>query len=146
MAKMQSSTPLMLTEGKGEDIVEEEEEKDESEEEKVPVKKKGKATISKEPKTIVFTRRTRGKAGKGDVVFKKPPPTFKENIKNLREGLGMANFRSLKYEIKIDAEQKEVEEVVIKKMGQWKYSANDMASQILGILLDKVRIRWENAR
>ena len=37
----------MLTEGKGEDIVEEEEEEEESEEEPVPIKKKGKVTITK---------------------------------------------------------------------------------------------------
>ena len=101
---MQNSIPLMLTKGKGEDIVEEEEEMDESEEEQVHVKKKCKATISKAPKNVVFTRRTRGKVGKGDVVFKKPPPTFEENIKNLREGSRMANFRSLKYEIRIEVE------------------------------------------
>ena len=149
MAKMQTSTPLMLTKGKGEEI-EEEEEKDESVEEQVPMKKKGKVTITKASKssTIVFTRRTRGKVGKGsgDVVFRRPSPTFEENIKNLREGSGMENFKSLKYEIRTEAEQKEIEDVVIEKMGQWKYSPNNMASRIPGVLLDKNEIRWENPR
>ena len=58
----------------------------------------------------------------------------------------MANFRSLKYEIIIEAEQKDIEEAVIEKMGQWKYSPDVMTSQIPGALLEKVRIRWENAR
>ena len=83
------------------------------------MKKKGKATSTKAPKTpktAVFTRR-KGKAGKGDVVFKNPPLTFEEHIKNLREGYRMENFRSLKYEIRIEGEQKEIEEVVIEKMG-----------------------------
>ena len=120
----------MLTKGKGEDIDEAEDE-DESKEEQVLVKKKGKVTITKIPKqsTAVFTRRTRGKVGKdnGDVVFKRPPLTFEENIKNLREGSGMENFKSLKYEIRIEVEKKKIEDVVIAKMGQWKYSHNDMA-------------------
>ena len=76
----------MLTEGKEEDIVEEEE-VEESEEELAPIKKKGKVTINKAPKapkTVVFTKK-KGKAGKGEVVFKKPPLTFEEHIKNLRE-------------------------------------------------------------
>ena len=58
----------------------------------------------------------------------------------------MENFRSLKYEIRTEAKQKEIEEAVIEKMGQWKYSLDDMASQIPDVLLDKVKIRWENAR
>ena len=109
MENMQTSTPLMLIKGKGEDIVEEEEEEEESEEEPAPIKKKGKVTITKVPKApkapkkAVFTRR-KGKAGKGDVVFKKPPLTFEEHIKNLREGSRMANFKSLKYEIRLEAE------------------------------------------
>ena len=113
----------MLIKGKGEDIAEEEEEEEESEGEPSPIKKKGKVTITKVAKapkssTAVFTRRTRGKVGKsGDVVFKKAPPTFEENIKNLREGSGMANFRSLKYEIRIETKQKEIEEAIIEKMG-----------------------------
>ena len=61
MAKMQSSSPLMLTKGKGEDIAEEEEE-EESEEEPTLVKKKGKVNIVKTPKApkapkiVVFTK------------------------------------------------------------------------------------------
>ena len=123
MAKLQTSTPLMLTKGKGEEI-EEEEENDESEEEQVPLKKKGKVTITKAPNssTTVFIGRIRGKVGKhsGDVVFKRPPPTFEENIKNLREGSRMENFKSLKYEIRTETEQKHIEDAVIQKMGQWK--------------------------
>ena len=147
MAKMQTSTPLMLTEGKGEDIAKEEE-VEESEEESSPVKKKGKVTITKAPKapkTVVFTKK-KGKAGKGEVVFKKPSLTFEEHIKKFIEGSRMANFRSLKYEIRTEAKQKEIEDAIMEKMGQWKYSLDEMASQIPKTLLDKVRIRWENAK
>ena len=89
------------------------------------MKKKVKVTITKAPKqsTAVFTRRTRGKASKesSTIIFKKPPPTFEENIKNLREGSRMENFKSLKYEIRTEVEKKKIEDVVIQKMGQLKY-------------------------
>ena len=111
----------MLTEGKGEDLDEEEDE-EESEEELVPPKKKGKVTITKPPKqsTVVFTRRTRKKAGEegSNVIFRWPSPKFEEILKALREGSGMANFKALKYETRIEAEQKEIEDMVIEKMGQ----------------------------
>ena len=72
IAKLQSSTPLMLTEGKGEDIDEAKDE-DESEEEEVPLKKKGKVTITKPPKpsTVVFTRRSKKKVDEegGNIIF-----------------------------------------------------------------------------
>ena len=47
-----------------------------------------------------------------------------------------------------DEEESKEEEVVPqkKKMGQWKYSPHYMATQILSTLLEKVRIRWENAK
>ena len=58
----------------------------------------------------------------------------------------MANFKSLKYESRTKVEQKEIEDAIIEKMGQWKYSPNYMTTQIPSTLLEKVRIRWENAR
>ena len=73
IAKLKSSTPLILIEGKGEDI-EEVGDEDESKEEEELVKKKGKVIITKPPKpyTIVFIRRSRKKVDKegGDVIFK----------------------------------------------------------------------------
>ena len=67
----------MLTEGKGEDEGKEESE-EESEEQEVPLKKKGKVTITK-PKPAVFAPRTsRKKSDKGEeqIVFRKPRPTL----------------------------------------------------------------------
>ena len=90
----------------------------------MPQKKKGKVTITKPPKqsTIVFTRRSRKKAGEesSEVIFKRLPPNFEEELKNLREGSSMANFKSLKYESRTKVEKKEIEDVFIEKMGQWK--------------------------
>ena len=76
--KLKSSTLLLLTEGKGEDV---EEAKDVEEYEKEePLKKKGKVIITKpaEPSTAVFIRRSRKKVEKegGDIIFNRPPPTF----------------------------------------------------------------------
>ena len=94
-------TPLMLTEGKGEDV-EESEDEEELEKEEEPVRKKGKVIITKPPKPsiAVFTRRFRKKAGKegSDVIFNRPPPTFQERLTVLREGAGVHNFKALKYE------------------------------------------------
>ena len=107
IAKLKSNTPLILTKSKGEDIDEVEDE-DESKEEEEPLKKKGKVIITKPPKpyTIVFTRRTRNKVGEesSSVIFKKPPPTFENRLKALREGSSMANFRALKYETRTKVE------------------------------------------
>ena len=90
------------------------------------MKKKGKVIITKPPKpsTVVFTRRSRKKIDKegSDVIFNRPPPTFHERLKVLREGVGVHNFKALKYETRTPTEQKEVEDLVMDKMGQWKYS------------------------
>ena len=53
----------------------------------------------------------------------------------------MANLKALKYETRTEAKQKEIEDMVIKKMGQQKYSLEQMATQILGVLLEKFKIR-----
>ena len=96
IAKLKTSTPLLLTEGKGEDEEEEDEEKFEDEE---PLKKKGKVIITKPAKNIVFTRRaSRKKANKegGDIIFRKPPPTFQERLKELESGARIKKLQSIK--------------------------------------------------
>jgi hypothetical protein len=85
IAKLKTSSTLLLTEGKGED---EELEDEDVEYEEEPLRKKGKVITSKPPKpsTAVFTRRSsRKKADKerGDIIFKKPPPTFQDRLKEL---------------------------------------------------------------
>lgn len=80
----QTSSTLFLTEGKGDDI-EEDDVEDEEKLEEVPVKKKGKVIITKPAKTFtaVFKRRaSRKKLGKevGDVIFKWRSPTFQKKL------------------------------------------------------------------
>ena len=99
-----TSGPLMLIEGKGED--EEESEEKESEKEAEPMKKKRKVIITRPQKqpTIVFTRRTR--KGEKEVVYNKPPLTFQERMKKMEEGAGITNFKSLKFETRIEEDKK----------------------------------------
>ena len=53
------------------------------------------------------------------------------------------NFKALKCEIRIEEDQKQVEDLVISKMGKWKYSPNQLALQIPSVLMDKIKPRWE---
>lgn len=132
---MKSSAPLLLTKGKGED-------EDESEKEE-PLKKKGKMIITKLAKSsiVVFTRRSWKKGS--DIVFNKPPPTFQEKLKKLEERARITNFKSLKYEIRIEVEKNQVEVLVLRKMGKWKYSPDHIASQVSNELLEKIKQRWD---
>ena len=57
----------------------------------------------------------------GDVIFKRPPPTFEERLKEMELGAGMANFKALKYETRT------TEEIIISKMGKCKYSLDKLA-------------------
>ena len=117
----------MLTKGKGNDIEDGDEEGEEKSKEEESVKKKGKVTITMSAKTstIVFSRRSsRKKFDKegGDVIFKKPPPTFEERLKAMESGVGMVNFKIPKYETRDIEEQKQIEDMIISKMGKLKYS------------------------
>ena len=77
-----------MIEGKGEEEEVEDEKKTQEEE---PLKKKGKVIITKptKPSTVVFTERpSRKKVDKegGDIIFRKPPPTFQDRLKELQDG------------------------------------------------------------
>ena len=123
VAKLRTAEgPLMLTEGRGED--EESEESDESEKVVEPPKKKGKVIITKPQKqpTAVFTRRTRKGKNESEPVFVWSAPTFEERMKQLKDGDGICNFKALKYETRTPDEQKIIEDLVMEKMGIWKYS------------------------
>lgn len=61
----------------------------------------------------------------------------------MEEGVGIMNFKSLKYEKRIEAEQKQVEELVLSKMGKWKYSLDQIAYQISNELVKKLKPRWD---
>ena len=125
IAKLKTSSTLLLTKGKGEDEEAEAEEELKNEE---PLKKKGKVIITKpsKPSTTVFTRRSRKKANKegGDIIFSKLPPNFQDRLKELQARVGITNFKELKYEIRIDEEKKKIEDLVMDTMGKWKYSPN----------------------
>ena len=131
---MQTKVPLMLTEGKGEDE-EEEVEEEEAKEEEVPLKKKDKVTITK---PIIFSQRTSGKkSGREEeqVFLKKPPPTLQERLNSMEEGVGVVNFKTLKYDLRTTEEKKKIKDMVLPKMGKWKYSPEQFTQQVLESLM-----------
>ena len=58
---------------------------------------------------------------------------------------GIKKFKALKYETRAEEEQKKIEDLVISKMGKWKYSLDQLAHQIPNVLIEKIKPRWENA-
>ncbi|GLJ52043.1 hypothetical protein SUGI_1106800 [Cryptomeria japonica] len=123
-----------------------EESEEESEEETETSKKKGKVVITKpKPKTAVFTRKTRKGQKESEILFRRPPPTFEEKLKQLEQGSGMANFKALRHENRSDAEKMQIEELLLNKMGKWKYTPDDISSQIPNELLVRIRPRWTSA-
>ena len=99
-------------------------------------------TKPQKPTTAVFTRRTR--KGKSEPVFIHPAPTFEERLKQIRVGVGICNFKALKYETQTPVEQKEIEDFVMEKMGIWKYSPAQMQPQIHADHFAKIKVRWES--
>ena len=70
--------------------------------------------------TVVFSRRTR--QGKQEPVLIKPSLTFEARLKQLEAGVGFTNFKALKFETRTEEEKMQIEELVLSKMGKWKYS------------------------
>lgn len=136
----QASSTLLLTKGKGDDVeddVEDEVDETKLEEEEEPIRKKGKVIITRPTKSsaAVFNRRTsrkKLKLGKevDDVILKHPPPIFQEKIKENDSGAGMENFKSLIYETRNVEEKKQVEDMIMSKLGKRKYSPDQLAQQI----------------
>ena len=129
----QTSSTLLLIEGKEDDIEEDDAEDEAKSEEEDLVKKKGKVIITKPTKSsiAVFTRRTSRKKLKlgeeaEDVIFKWPSPTFQEKLKDIDYGAGMENFKSLRYETRNVEERNQVEDMIISKLGKWKYSPDQL--------------------
>ncbi|GLJ40000.1 hypothetical protein SUGI_0818500 [Cryptomeria japonica] len=144
--ELEIKLPKAITSTKRKAAKETEETEEESKEEAETPKKKGKVVITKpKPKTAVFTRRTRKGQKESKVVFRKPPPTFEEKLKQLEQGSGMSNFKALKYESRSDAEKMQIEELLLNKMGKWKYTPDDISSQIPNELLVRIRPRWTSA-
>ncbi|GLJ28626.1 hypothetical protein SUGI_0564130 [Cryptomeria japonica] len=144
--ELEIKLPKAITSTKRKAAKETEETEEESEEEAETPKKKGKVVITKPKlKTTVFTRRTRKGQKESEVVFRKPPPTFEEKLKQLEQGSGMSNLKALKYESRSDAEKMQIEELLLNKMGKWKYTPDDISSQIPNELLVRIRPRWTSA-
>ncbi|GLJ37449.1 hypothetical protein SUGI_0760880 [Cryptomeria japonica] len=144
--ELEIKLPKAITSTKRKAAKETEETKEELEEEAETPKKKGKVVITKPKlKTAVFTRRTRKGQKESEVVFRKPPPTFEEKLKQLEQGSGMSNFKALKYESRSDAEKMQIKELLLNKMGKWKYTPDDISSQIPNELLVRIRPRWTSA-
>ncbi|GLJ13226.1 hypothetical protein SUGI_0208140 [Cryptomeria japonica] len=144
--ELEIKLPKAITNTKRKAAKETEETEEESEEEAETPKKKGKVVITKPKlKTAVFTRRTRKGQKESEVIFRKPPPTFEEKLKQLEQGSGMSNFKALKYESRSDAEKMQIEELLLNKMGKWKYTPDDISSQIPNELLVRIRPRWTSA-
>ena len=62
----------------------------------------------------------------------------------MREGVGINNFKALKYETRTHTKQKEIEDLIMEKLGKWKFSPDQFASQVSAVLLDKIKVRWDN--
>ena len=75
----------------------------------------------------------------------KPPLTFEARLKMLEEGASFTNFRALKFETRTEQEKMRIEELVLNKMGRWKYSPDQVASEVPKELLERLQIRWEAA-
>ena len=109
ITKIKSSTPLLLIEETGKDV-EDANDVEEFEKEEEPMKKKGKVIITKlaKPSVVVFNRRSRKKVDRegGDIIFNEPLSTFQDRLKELQEGVGITNFKELKYDTITKEEQK----------------------------------------
>ena len=76
-------------------------------------------------------------------MFVRFAPTLEYRMTQLKEGAGICNFKALKYETRTPDEQKRIEDLVIEKMGVWKYSPTQMKPQVHPDLYDKIKTRWD---
>ena len=65
-------------------------------------------------------------------------------LKQLREGVGINNSKELKYETRTIVEKKEIEDLIMEKLGTWKFSPDQFSQQVLVVLLEKIKVKWEN--
>ena len=93
--------------------------------------------------TVVFTRRTRKGKSESEPVFVRSAPTFEDRMKKLKEGADICNFKALKYETRTPDEQKRIEDLVMEKIGIWKYSPAQMKPQIHTDLYEKIKTKWD---
>ena len=65
-------------------------------------------------------------------------------MKKLREGYRINNFKALKYETRTCVGQKEIKYLIMEKLGKWKLSPDQFASQVPVFLLDMIKVIWDN--
>ena len=61
-------------------------------------------------------------------------------------GAGMAYFKFLKYESRNEEEKRQINDDVMTKLGNWKYSTDKLPHQIPNELLQEIKPKWENAQ
>ena len=91
--------------------------------------------------TAVFTHKTRKGKNESEPVFVRSAPTFEERMKQLKDVASICNFKALKYETRTPNEKKEIEDLVMEKMGILKYSPAKMQPQIHVDLYVKIKAR-----
>ena len=64
----------------------------------------------------------------------------------MEEGVGVVNFKILKYDIRTTKEKKQIEDMVMSKMGKWKYSFEQFSDQVPKSLMKIIQQRWDFAR
>ena len=60
-------------------------------------------------------------------------------------GARIKNFKSLKYETRTTEEQNQIEDMIMSKMGKWKYSIDHLVQHIPSYIMEKINPRCENA-
>ena len=60
---------------------------------------------------------------------------MQERLKTMEEGAGVVNFKNFKYNLRTTEEKKQIEDMVMSKMGKWKYSLDQFTNQVLESLL-----------
>lgn len=58
----------------------------------------------------------------------------------------MTNLKSLRYETRSAVEKKQFEDMIMSKLGKWKYSPDQLVQQISNELMQELKPRWENAK
>ena len=55
---------------------------------------------------------------------------MQERLKSMEEVIGPINFKILKYDLRTIEEKKKIEDMVMSKMGKWKYSPEQFTNQV----------------
>lgn len=62
----------------------------------------------------------------------------------MEKGYGMENYKSLKYETMNAKEKNKIEDMLVKRLGKWKYSLDQLAQKIPNELIQVIKHRWES--